>query len=136
MMSNDKNPHGVTDDAVGYAGLKDKRAVTRQLVSIHVPGKKPTDFPEFQHAGGRLKVLWSDLHTNKLRLGHLAGNRFVVWIRGTEPTRAVHAHRVLQRLEAVGVPNRAGEQRFGHLGNNHLVARHWIRGEYREALTV
>jgi tRNA pseudouridine13 synthase len=126
------NHFGVDEDAVGYAGLKDKRAVTRQLVSIQIPGKKATDFPEFQHE--RIKVLWSDLHTNKLRQGHLAGNRFVVRIRGADATKAIFAHRVLQRFEHLGVPNRAGEQRFGHLGNNHLVARHWVRGEYQEAV--
>jgi tRNA pseudouridine13 synthase len=46
----------------------------------------------------------------------------------------VRAHKVLSHLERTGVPNRAGEQRFGHLGNNHLVARHWVRGEYKEAV--
>ncbi len=82
---------GVNEDVVGYAGLKDKRAVTRQLISVQVPGKKPSDFPPFVHE--RVTVHWMDLHTNKLRQGHLAGNRFVVWIRGVEPTKAVHAHR-------------------------------------------
>lgn len=123
---------GVGEEAVGYAGLKDKRAVTRQLVSIHVPGKKPADFPAFEHE--HIGILWSDLHTNKLRPGHLAGNRFVIRIRGVDATKAVLAHRVLRRLEVDGVPNRAGEQRFGFLGNNHLVARHWVRGEYQEAV--
>src|SRR5262245_7615155 len=40
---------GIGEESVGYAGLKDKRAVTRQVVSIHVPGKKPADFPAFEH---------------------------------------------------------------------------------------
>lgn len=123
---------GVPVDSIGYAGLKDKRAVTRQLVSVHVPGRKPADFPFFEHK--QIGILWSDLHTNKLRLGHLAGNRFVIRIRGVQATNAVRAYRVLQRLATLGVPNRAGEQRFGHLGNNHLVARHWVRGEYQQTV--
>lgn len=123
---------GVSEASIGVAGLKDKRAVTRQLVSIHTPGKTAKDFPFFEHP--RMAVLWSDLHTNKLRQGHLAGNRFVIRVRGVDATRVVFAHRVLQRLAAVGVPNRAGEQRFGHMGNNHLIARHWVRAEYDEAV--
>ncbi|MGE3109185.1 MAG: tRNA pseudouridine(13) synthase TruD [Phycisphaerales bacterium] len=112
---------GVRVADVGYAGLKDKVAVTRQLVSVHTPGKKPADFQAFEHP--RIGILWADLHANKLRQGHLAGNRFVIRIRGTDLTRAVSAHRALMRLHTTGVPNRIGEQRFGNLLNNHLVGR-------------
>lgn len=106
---------------VGYAGLKDKVAVTRQLVSVHTPGKKPEDFPAFEHP--RIGILWTDLHTNKLRQGHLAGNRFVIRIRGTDMSKALFAHRALLQLAKGGVPNRIGEQRFGNLLNNHLIGR-------------
>ncbi|MBC7772395.1 MAG: tRNA pseudouridine(13) synthase TruD, partial [Pyrinomonadaceae bacterium] len=106
---------------VGYAGLKDKFAVTRQLLSVYTPGKKPADFPAFEHE--RIGLLWCDQHTNKLRQGHLAGNRFVIRIRNTDLTKVVHAHRALSLLEKIGVPNRIGEQRFGNLANNHLIGR-------------
>jgi tRNA pseudouridine13 synthase len=120
---------GVRHRDVGYAGLKDKVAVTRQLVSVHVPGKGPESFPAFEHP--RIHVLWSDLHANKLRQGHLAGNRFMIRIRGAPPAKAVHAHRVLERLASVGVPNRAGEQRFGHMGNNHVIGRLLLSSQHR-----
>lgn len=112
---------GVRRDAVGVAGLKDKAAVTRQLFSVHTPGKKPEDFPAFEHDG--VIIHWIDRHTNKLRRGHLAGNRFIIRVRGVEPAKVVQAHRALAMLAERGVPNRIGEQRFGHLGNNHLVGR-------------
>jgi tRNA pseudouridine13 synthase len=112
---------GVRRDAVGVAGLKDKFAVTRQLFSVHTPGKKPADFPAFERDG--ITIHWIDRHTNKLRRGHLAGNRFIIRVRDVEPVKVVHAHRALAMLAKFGVPNRIGEQRFGHMGNNHTIGR-------------
>lgn len=125
---------GVERGAVSHAGLKDKQAITRQVVSVHTPGKTPEDFPMLRHE--RMAVLWTDLHTNKLRPGHLAGNRFSIRIRGVEPTAVVAAKRVLDRLEREGVPNRFGEQRFGHLENNHLIGRAIMLMRHREALDL
>lgn len=119
---------GVRQIAIGYAGLKDKYAITRQVVSIHVPGKKPEDFPSLHHAS--VRVLWADLHTNKLRRGHLRGNRFSVRIRGAGPGRVLDASRAMQILARDGVPNRIGEQRFGGRGNNHLVGLALARGDW------
>ena len=116
---------------VGYAGLKDKRAVTRQVFSVWAPGKKLEDFPSLDDS--RLTVLWADYHANKLRRGHLAGNRFSIRIRGIEPTRVLDARRVLDRLMAAGVPNRIGEQRFGYTGRNHLVGRGMVMGDWKAA---
>lgn len=113
--------------AVGFAGLKDKRAVARQVVSVHAPGKKPEDFPSLDHPS--IEIQWADLHTSKLRRGHLEGNRFSIRIRGVRPTDALHARRVLQTLVRSGVPNRFGEQRFGFLGNNHAVGACLAKGD-------
>ncbi|MCG3121748.1 MAG: tRNA pseudouridine synthase D [Phycisphaerales bacterium] len=120
--------------ALGYAGLKDKAAVTRQVVSIHLPGRDFSEFPELRH--DRVTVLWADRHINKLRTGHLAGNRFSIRIRGVPPTAVLSARRVLQKLAVTGVPNRFGEQRFGHLDNNHLIGRAMILGDFETALTL
>lgn len=123
---------GVPLNGVGFAGLKDKRAITRQVFSIHTPGKKPEDFPMLQHAG--MAVQWVDLHENKLRKGHLIGNRFSIRIRGVDMTKALAAKRGLEMLERMGVPNRFGEQRFGFTGRNHLVGRALILDEREEAV--
>lgn len=125
---------GVKPMAVGVAGLKDKRAVTRQLVSVHIPGRKPADFPALQHES--LTVHWTDLHANKLRRGHLKGNRFIIRIRGVQPSRVVYAHRVLSVLAARGVPNRVGPQRFGHTMRNHEVGRALIQGDHERVLDL
>ncbi|MDX9911082.1 MAG: tRNA pseudouridine(13) synthase TruD [Phycisphaerales bacterium] len=122
---------GVRTSAIGYAGLKDKRAITRQWMSVHVPGKGAGDFPSIRHP--RLSVLLADMHENKLRRGHLAGNSFVITIRETSATNVTRAEKVLRRLERTGVPNRIAEQRFGLGGRNHLVARAIVREEFEDA---
>lgn len=117
---------------IGYAGLKDKHAITRQVVSVYAPGKKIEDFPMLQHES--LGVNWADYHTNKLRPGHLAGNRFSIKIRSVNPMHVRHALACLKRLQITGVPNRIGEQRFGMIGNNHLIGRAIIMQDYAAAV--
>lgn len=126
------NHFGVDERHVGYAGMKDRRAITRQVISIHVPGKKPEDFPSIRHE--KLTVLWTDQHTNKLRLGHLKGNRFSIKIRGVKATAALQADRVLRTLEKDGVPNFFGEQRFGARLNNHRLGRLDLLGNHKGLL--
>ena len=66
-------------------------------------------------------------HANKLRLGHLRGNRFAVKIREVEPTQVVKLRPVLEELHRAGMPNYFGEQRFGRRGDNHLLGAALIR---------
>ena len=120
--------------AIGHAGLKDKKAVTRQVISIHAPSMTPEDFPSFQH--DRAKVLWVDLHDNKLQRGHLAGNRFSIKVRGVDPLAVRDAKRALDHLARVGVPNRFGIQRFGNQMNNHLIGRALILGDHEQAIDL
>ncbi len=123
---------GVHLNAVGFAGLKDKRAITRQTFSIYAPGKKPEDFPSLRYDS--MQVLWADLHANKLRKGHLAGNRFSIKIRGIDMSRATVAAKALAALERLGVPNRIGDQRFGYTKRNHLVGRGVVLGDWQGAI--
>jgi len=117
--------------SLGYAGLKDRMAVTRQVVSVHAPGKTIEDFPQLRHP--RIGVLWADYHDNKLRRGHLAGNRFSIRVRGVQATAALTAQRALRVLEKTGVPDRFGEQRFGYLLNNHVIGRALFLGDWEGA---
>jgi len=117
---------------LGYAGLKDKQAITRQVISLHAPGKKIEDFPMLEHE--QIAILWADYHPKKLRQGHLRGNRFSIRIRNVDPMRVRDAQRVLSRLQVIGVPNRIGEQRFGMLANNHIIGRCIITGDYDGAV--
>ena len=123
---------GVSKQAIGYAGMKDTRAITRQVLSVHTPGKTYEDFPDLTRDD--MSVLWADMHANKLRVGHLKGNRFSIRIRGVRATDARVAWSVLERLERSGVPNFLGEQRFGARANNHDLARLDILGKHRDFL--
>lgn len=125
---------GVEPWAVGYAGLKDKRAITRQVVSIHAPGKKIEDFPQVKH--DKIGILWADYHENKLRVGHLKGNRFSIRVRGVEPSKVLVFKKGLDRLAATGVPNRLGEQRFGNLENNHLIGKALILRDHAAVIRL
>ncbi|MBK7404855.1 MAG: tRNA pseudouridine(13) synthase TruD [Phycisphaerales bacterium] len=123
---------GVRRRDVGYAGLKDKAAITRQMVSVWTPGRKIEDFPMLRH--DRVGVLWADRHANKLRPGHLKGNRFSIRVRGVGIQATLVAQRVMDRLSREGLANRIGPQRFGFLGNNHLVGRAIVLERWSSAL--
>lgn len=117
---------GVPEEAIGFAGMKDKIAVTRQAVSIHLPGREP---PAVELRHDRLGILWTQRHANKLRRGHLAGNRFSIRIRGIDPLRATTIWQGLRRLEREGVPDYYGAQRFGYRRNNHRMGAHLLNGD-------
>lgn len=125
---------GVPRNAIGYAGMKDKNAVTRQLISVHTPGRSFRDFPDLMN--DRVVVLNADMHTNKLRLGHLRGNRFSIKVRGVRMTEVVKAQRVLKTIARDGAANYVGEQRFGALLNNHLLGRAALKQDWKGALDV
>ncbi len=75
-------------------------------------------------------------HTNKLRMGHLTGNRFLIRLRGVEEDAAEKARAVLDRLAAKGVPNIFGPQRFGSKGDGHLVGRAIVHQDAEQAVSV
>ncbi len=105
---------GRRDRDFGYAGLKDARAVTRQWVSIeHVDPEvlAKLDIPD-------LRLLEITRHGNKLKVGHLRGNRFKILLRGAKQEDAVHLQANLEHFALHGVPNYFGEQRFGKRGAN------------------
>jgi len=120
---------GVGEVAIGYAGLKDRHAVTRQRFSVHLPKKIAPDLAtlDFAQDEERLTVLEHTWHAKKLPRGALAGNRFVLALRGVDGERAA----IEQRLHAIaqrGVPNYFGEQRFGRDGDNVANARAMFAG--------
>jgi tRNA pseudouridine13 synthase len=120
----------VEEGAIGFAGMKDRVAVTHQTVSVHLPVDRPVG--ELQHE--RLVVMWAKRHGNKLRRGHLRGNRFVIRIRGVDPMQVRTVQRRMQELAQQGIPDYFGEQRFGYRMNNQVIGRHFARGEWRELL--
>ncbi|MEM7205145.1 MAG: tRNA pseudouridine(13) synthase TruD [Planctomycetota bacterium] len=105
---------GRRDREFGIAGLKDARAVARQWISID--GVDPERAVALSAPG--LRVLEVHRHGNKLKMGHLRGNRFSILVEGAGPEHAEAAQAILDDLTARGVPNYFGEQRFGKRGAN------------------
>lgn len=110
---------GVADAAIGYAGLKDRHAVTRQRFSVHLPRKQAPDVAMLESED--LRVLAVDWHARKLPRGALAGNRFDLVLRDVAGDRAAIDAR-LRAISASGVPNYFGEQRFGREAGNVAAA--------------
>ena len=120
---------------VSFAGMKDKQARTTQTFSLNV-GFQPAEFVE--EAAARIaeelpvEVHWACFHRNKLRLGHLLGNRFTVTVTNLacDPATALErATAVADRLAAQGMPNYFGPQRFGSGGSNVRQGLAILRGE-------
>ncbi len=110
--------------AVGFAGLKDRQAVTRQHFSVQLPGRK-VDWSTLELAG--VRVLGVGRHSRKLKRGALTGNRFAIRLREVDGDRDAAGHTYAQLL-ARGAPNYFGEQRFGHEGGNLERARQLFAG--------
>lgn len=123
---------GVSWDAIGYAGLKDKHAVTRQWFSIHRAAEDRAAAFHDDH----IRILTVDRHDRPLYRGQLAANRFQIKVREVEPVSALRARRILDRLVAQGAPNFIGEQRFGYRDTNHLQGRCLIQGDLQHFLNL
>jgi tRNA pseudouridine13 synthase len=149
---------GVELREVGHAGMKDRYATTRQYLSlprvdperalafVDGQGEKPGDGGEgggssSGEAAGpagvtatapRLRVLEAARHGNKLRMGHLHGNRFEVVLQDVGPGEAAVIEGRLRQLAETGLPNRFGDQRFGAAGDNVARAIAILRGELHE----
>ena len=119
---------GVKDWDVGYAGLKDRYAITRQWFSIYLPKGETPDLTQLQHP--EFKVLAQSRHVKKLRPGDLQGNRFRIVLREVSGDRdAIEAN--LAAVATQGVPNYFGAQRFGHDGGNVEQGRAMLAREIR-----
>lgn len=94
---------------VGTAGMKDRQAVTRQMVSV--PFRCQELVNNFAHE--QIRILEIHRHHNKLRTGHLQGNRFSILIRNVADDALEKALEIGARLAETGVPNFFGDQRFG-----------------------
>ena len=115
---------GVKDALVGYAGLKDRFAVTEQWFGVHLPGKTVYDLSDCKIDG--VEILSYKRHSKKLKTGALLGNRFELILRNTTDVDDIEKR--WQAVAAGGVPNYFGEQRFGFEGGNIERAKSLFSG--------
>jgi tRNA pseudouridine13 synthase len=112
---------------IGYAGLKDKNAMTIQYISLHK--KFEARLNDFNHPS--IKILSTTYHNNKIRTGHLKGNKFFIRLKRINKTNNRKIGSVLQQIANQGIPNYFGHQRFGIDGKNHLKAIEILNGNLK-----
>jgi len=114
--------------AVGFAGLKDRVAVTTQSFSVHLPGKPDLDWSVIE--SDSLRILSLTKHNKKIRRGTLRGNAFSLVLRDIDAAKELVEQR-LSQIQQHGVPNYFGAQRFGRFSSNLSKADAWFKGEGR-----
>jgi tRNA pseudouridine13 synthase len=128
---------GLQPRDIGYAGMKDRHATTRQWLSLpRIAPAAVLAAEEPASTGGDaapLRVLRAESHGNKLRIGHLRGNRFAVVVTEVGgPEQAQRLREEILGLTRAGMPNRYGDQRFGAGADNARRGVAILRGEARE----
>jgi len=112
----------------GYAGLKDKDGMTTQYISLH-KNFEPK-LANFTH--DKIKIIDKTYHNNKIRTGHLKGNRFFVRLKKVNPIDARKLQDGLKKIAKEGFPNFFGYQRFGIDGDNYLKGKAILEGKRKE----
>jgi tRNA pseudouridine13 synthase len=113
---------------IGYAGLKDKNALTVQYISLHKQFEDKID--SFEHS--QIKILEKTYHNNKIRVGHLKGNRFFIRLKRVQEIHRKILEDALEQIACFGMPNYFGFQRFGIEGDNYLKGEAICKGEKKE----
>lgn len=116
---------GIAHQDIGMAGMKDRHAVTRQQLSV--PRRCGDLVATFTHP--QIRILRYAAHRNKLRPGHLLGNRFGILVRDVSPDAVSRADAIRTRIEQHGCPNYFGEQRFGRDAQTLTLGFQLLRDE-------
>ena len=112
----------------GYAGLKDKNALTVQSISVH--RKYEEALKSFQNEN--LKILETTYHNNKIKVGHLKGNKFFIRLKRVGAIEKRKIEEALGSIVTYGIPNYFGFQRFGIEGDNYKKGKDIIDGKLKE----
>jgi len=115
---------GCKNRDIGYAGLKDKNAMTVQYISIHKSYEDKID--AFSHP--QIKILEKTYHNNKIKIGHLKGNKFFIRLKRVQPMHRMKLESALEKIVTFGMPNYFGFQRFGLDGDNYKKGEALIAG--------
>jgi tRNA pseudouridine13 synthase len=119
---------GVAKREIGYAGLKDKRAVTTQWFSVNLAGRKEPDWMRFHDAS--YHVIDAVYNKKKIQRGALRANRFDITLRHVNGEHSAYEDR-LELISRSGVPNYFAEQRFGRDEQNIDMGLRLLNGEFR-----
>ncbi|MDX1295934.1 MAG: tRNA pseudouridine(13) synthase TruD, partial [Sulfurimonadaceae bacterium] len=128
LINRISNHLGIKSRDIGYAGLKDKNAMTKQYISLHKSHEKKLE--SFSHPD--IKFLSKTYHKNKIHMGHLKGNRFFIRLKKVDPTSAQKIDQALKNIAKHGMPNFFGFQRFGIDGENYKKGEAILRNKLKE----
>jgi len=127
MLDVISNHVGIRRRDMGYAGLKDKHAMTIQYISVMAIHEEK--LKAFSH--DKIKILSTVRHNNKIRVGHLKGNRFNIRLKKVLGVQKDKLDSVLKWIKKNGVPNYFGNQRFGADGNNWVDGKKLLEGKLK-----
>lgn len=120
---------GISKKRISYAGTKDKKALTSQRISIENGELKKIDVKD-------IKLKNFNYADKKLRMGDLIGNRFTITLRDIGiPNIIQSVNRFIENSKS-GISNYFGEQRFGNRGNNHIIGKRIIQGDFECAVKL
>jgi tRNA pseudouridine13 synthase len=122
----DVDPRGA-----GYAGMKDRHAVTTQTASFPFPLARDATGAIEKLQLPAITLLGAARHDNKLKPGHLRGNRFTIVLRDLDETLIPSVQDALIDVARAGLPHAFGPQRFGRDGDNPERALAWLAGRER-----
>ena len=112
----------------GYAGLKDKNAMTVQHISVH--RKYEDALKSFTHEN--IKILETTYHNNKIKIGHLKGNNFFIRLKRVGLVEKQKIEEAFSKIAVFGMPNYFGFQRFGIDGENYKKGKQIVEGTLKE----
>lgn len=117
---------GVHGSEIGYSGMKDRRAETRQWFSIKLPAGREAELAACE--SDSLRIVETHRNSRKLKIGSHRSNHFTVLLRDCEGSRDDFEQR-LAKINSAGVPNYFGSQRFGRDLSNLNQVQAWMSAE-------
>jgi tRNA pseudouridine13 synthase len=117
---------GIEARDIGYAGLKDRNAVTSQWFSINLEGIAEPEWDDFKLDG--VTIVQKTLHRKKLKRGVIKCNQFAIILKDIDPDSIPEIQQRVSQIKASGVPNYFAQQRFGYDYNNLTRAADWFSG--------
>lgn len=118
---------GIKSSEIGYAGLKDKNALTIQHLSFPKHLLKPNLLESFSHP--EIKILETTAHNNKIKIGHLKGNKFFIRLKKLDKLNSQKMQQVVEKIKQFGIPNYFSYQRFGKTLDNYLLGQEIVEGK-------
>lgn len=120
---------GVSSKEIGYAGLKDKNALTTQALTLPKKFEEVLSKSQDTLNQKNIKILSITPHANKLRIGHLKGNKFFIRLKKVQKSDLSKIKEVMKKISKFGMPNYFGFQRFGKFGDNYLEGKAIVDGK-------